>query len=136
MNPIFKKILAVILGIIIGSLVNMAIVSISNLVIPPPVGVDVTTTEGLQQGMHLFQPKHFLFPFLAHALGTFVGALVAAAIAPTHKLTFAIVIAVFFFLGGSASIIMLPSPIWFTFVDLVFAYFPMAYLAKSIVSNK
>ena len=135
MNAVIRNVLAVVLGIVVGSVVNMALVTISPMVIPPPEGIDVSTAEGLKAGMHLFGPKNFLFPFLAHALGTFVGALVASWIAATRKFTFAMVIAVFFFLGGLASIIMLPSPIWFTFVDLVFAYFPMAYLAKNIVSR-
>ena len=135
MNAVIRNVLAVVLGIVVGSLVNMALVTISPMVIPPPEGIDVSTSEGLKAGMHLFEPKHFVFPFLAHALGTFVGALVAAWIAASKKFTFAMVIAVFFFLGGLASIIMLPSPIWFTFVDLVFAYFPMAYFAKNIVSR-
>ena len=135
MNAVIRNVLAVVLGIVVGSMVNMALVTISPMVIPPPEGIDVSTAEGLKAGMHLFEPKHFVFPFLAHALGTFVGALVAAWIAATRKFTFAMVIAVFFFLGGLASIIMLTSPIWFTFVDLVFAYFPMAYFAKNIVSR-
>ncbi|MGB7527189.1 hypothetical protein [Sphingobacterium cellulitidis] len=135
MNAVIRNVLAVVLGIVMGSVVNMALVTISPMVIPPPEGIDVSTAEGLKAGMHLFEPKHFVFPFLAHALGTFVGALVAAWIAASKKFTFAMVIAVFFFLGGLASIIMLPSPIWFTFVDLVFAYFPMAYFAKNIVSR-
>jgi len=135
MNAVIRNVLAVVLGIVVGSMVNMALVTISPMVIPPPEGIDVSTAEGLKAGMHLFEPKHFVFPFLAHALGTFVGALVAAWIAASKKFTFAMVIAVFFFLGGLASIIMLPSPIWFTFVDLVFAYFPMAYFAKNIVSR-
>ncbi|WP_156309016.1 hypothetical protein [Sphingobacterium endophyticum] len=133
MNPIFRKILAVVLGIVIGSVVNMALINISPNVIPPPEGADVSTAEGLSAAMHLFEPKHFLFPFLAHALGTFAGALVASWIAPNNKLTYAMIIAVFFYLGGLASIFMLPSPIWYTFVDLVFAYFPMAYFAKNLV---
>lgn len=135
MNAVIRNVLAVVLGIVVGSVVNMALITISPMVIPPPEGIDVSTSEGLKAGMHLFEPKHFVFPFLAHALGTFVGALVAAWIAASKKFTFAMVIAVFFFLGGLASIIMLPSPIWFTFVDLVFAYFPMAYFAKNIVSR-
>jgi len=136
MNPILRKIIAIVLGIVIGSLVNGALVSISASVIPPPNGADVTTSEGLRASMHLFEPKHFLFPFLAHALGTFSGALVAAWITPTSKLTFAMVIAVFFFLGGLITIFMLPSPLWFSLVDLIFAYFPMAYLAKMIISKR
>lgn len=136
MNPIVKNILAVIAGIILGSVVNMGIISISGSIIPPPEGADITTSEGLKASMHLFQPKHFIFPFLAHALGTFVGALVAAFIAATHKMKFALAIGVFFLLGGIASIFMLPSPIWFTILDLVGAYIPMAYLAGKLVVKK
>ena len=93
---------------------------------------DVTSAEGLQAGMHLFQPKHFLMPFLAHALGTFAGAFVAAKMAATRKLTFAMVIAFFFLFGGLASVFMLPSPLWYTLVDLLFAYIPMGYLAARL----
>src|SRR5690606_26595529 len=117
MSPILKNILAVVAGLVIGSVVNMALISISGSIIPPPNGADITTTEGLKATMHLFEPKHFIFPFLAHALGTFAGALVAAAIAASHKMRFAIAIGVFFLLGGIASIFMLPSPLWYTIVD-------------------
>mgnify|MGYP006164865331 CR=1 FL=1 len=32
------------------------------------------------------------------------------------------------FFGGIAAVAMLPSPLWFTVVDLVFAYLPMAHM--------
>jgi len=128
MNPILRNILAVILGIVIGSIVNMGLIMISSSVIPPPEGADITTTEGLKAAMHLFEPKHFIFPFLAHALGTLVGAFVAALIASSHKMKFALVIGAFFLVGGIASIFMLPSPTWFTILDLVGAYLPIAWI--------
>ncbi len=37
-------------------------------------GADVTTTEGLRAALPLFEPKHFIMPFLAQALGTFTAA--------------------------------------------------------------
>ena len=74
-------ILAVIAGVIIGSIVNMALVNAGPMLIQPPEGVDITSFEGLKASMHLFQPKHFLFPWLAHAMGTLVGAFLAAKIA-------------------------------------------------------
>lgn len=132
MNQILKNILAIIAGIIFGSIVNMGIVMISGSIIPPPNGADVTTTEGLQASLHLFQPKHFILPFLAHALGTFAGAFVASIIAASHKMKFALAIGVFFLVGGIATIFMLPSPTWFTVLDLVFAYLPMAYIAGKL----
>ncbi|MGV6943696.1 hypothetical protein [Sphingobacterium kyonggiense] len=128
MNPILRNILAVILGLVLGSLVNGALITISGHVIPPPEGVDVTTEEGLKAGMHLFKPINFLFPFLAHALGTLVGAFIASKIAANRKLLFAMVIGLAFFIGGIMTIFMLPSPIWFSIVDATLAYFPMAYL--------
>ena len=63
MNPMIKNILAVILGFVIGSAVNMGIIMVSGSIIPPPIGADVTTMEGLKASIHLFEPKHFLFPF-------------------------------------------------------------------------
>jgi hypothetical protein len=136
MNPIIKNIFAVITGIILGSAVNMGIIMISGSIIPPPGGVDVSTTEGLKASMHLFQPINFLMPFLAHALGTLAGAFLTVLIAANHKMIFAMVIATFFLVGGIFNIVMLPSPTWFTVIDLVGAYIPMGYVAGKLVIKK
>ena len=128
MNATIKNILAVIAGLILGSAVNMGIIMISGSVIPPPEGADVTTMEGLKESIHLFHPKHFIFPFLAHALGTLVGAFLTALIAANHKMKFALVIGVFFLIGGIINTFMIPAPIWFNLLDLVVAYIPMAWL--------
>lgn len=126
MNPIVRNILAVVAGLILGGMVNMGIITISGSIIPPPEGADVTTPEGLKASIHLFEPKHFLMPFLAHALGTFVGALVAALIAANRKMLFAIVIGLFNLTGGIVAVTMIPAPMWFNVTDLVLAYIPMA----------
>ncbi len=135
MNPILKNILAVIAGLVIGSAVNMGLITISGSIIPPPEGVDLTTTEGLKAAMHLFEPKHFIFPFLAHALGTGVGAFVAALIAANHKIKFAMAIGVFFLVGGISMVVMVPAPLWFNILDLVGAYIPMAWLGWSLAKT-
>lgn len=135
MSPIVKNIVAVFIGIVIGSTVNMALVSISSSIIPPPDGADVTTMEGLKNSMHLFEPKNFIFPFLAHALGTLVGAFLAAKIAATHKMKFAYGIGFFFLLGGIANVFLLPSPTWFTLLDLIGAYLPMAYIGGKLATK-
>ncbi|HBQ60726.1 MAG TPA: hypothetical protein DD671_14190 [Balneolaceae bacterium] len=135
MKKIIRKILAVLTGIVIGGTVNMSIIMISGSVIPPPAGADVTTMEGLQESMHLFQPKHFLMPFLAHALGTFVGALFTAFIVTSHKMEYALSIGVFFLLGGIANVVMLPSPTWFAIADVVLAYIPVAYSAGWLIQK-
>ena len=114
----------------------MGIVMLSGYIIPPPAGADITTMEGLEQSMHLFQPKHFLMPFLAHAFGTFVGALFAAFIVTSNRMEYALSIGAFFLLGGIANVVMLPSPVWFSVIDVVLAYLPVAYLAGWLVKKQ
>nr|MBS0038264.1 hypothetical protein [Saprospiraceae bacterium] len=136
MHPILRNTIAVAAGIILGSAVNMAIIQLSGFLIPPPEGADLTTLEGLKDAMHLFQAQHFIMPFLAHALGTLVGAWVAASLTVNHKMKFALGIGVFFMLGGITNIVLLPSPIWFAIVDLSLAYLPMSYLAGKIAARR
>jgi len=135
MSPIVRNILAVIAGIILGSLVNIGLVSISGSIIPPPAGADMTTPEGVKAAMPLMETKHFIFPFLAHALGTLAGAFTAAKIAATRKMTFALVIGLFFLIGGIAAVFMIPAPTWFAVLDLVVAYVPMAYLGGKLAGK-
>ena len=136
MHPIVRNILAVIAGAFIGSLVNGSLIMMSSFIIPPPNGADVTTEEGLKAAMHLFEPKHFIMPFLAHAIGTLIGAVIAVAIAANNKMKMAIIVSILFLMGGIANVLMLPAPMWFNILDLVAAYFPMAYLAGKIMIKK
>lgn len=129
MNPVIKNILGVVGGIIIGSVVNMALITVGPKIIPPPVDADMTTMEGLKAAMEFMEPKHFIFPWLAHALGSLTGGLFAYLISGSNKDRMAYIVVFFFLLGGIANVTMLPSPMWFTITDLALAYIPMGWLA-------
>lgn len=135
MSRFLRMLLAVVVGFVLGSLVNMALVTVSGKIIPPPAGVDVTTMQGLKASLHLFEAKHFLFPFLAHALGTLVGALVACLLAPHRSAVPAYIVGVLFLLGGVANAFMLPAPGWFIAADLLLAYVPMAWLGQALAQR-
>lgn len=127
-----RNVFALVAGFVIGSAVNMAIVTLGPVLISPPAGVDVASAEGLARTIHLFEPRHFLAPFLGHALGTLVGALVAYLVAGSRKATFAWAIGVLFLCGGVAASVLIPAPAWFIALDLVLAYLPMAWLGLRI----
>jgi hypothetical protein len=123
-----RNLIAVVAGVIVGGVVNMGLITVGTFIIPPPPGVDMTTAEGLQAGIALIEPRHFLFPFLAHALGTLAGALVAARLACRHRVRLAMVVGAVFLFGGIMAARMIPAPTWFVVLDLVVAYIPMAWL--------
>lgn len=127
MNPTIKNILAVITGIVLGSIINMGTLMLGHVILPPPG--DTSTMEALEATMHLFAPQDFIFPFLAHALGTLIGAMVAVKMAANHPKRLALIVGVLFFIAGSINVYTLPAPMWFNAIDLVAAYIPMAFIA-------
>lgn len=136
MKSIIFNSIAILGGLVLGSVVNMGLISLGAELIPPPVGTDVSSMEALKKAMPLFTGKHFIFPFLAHSLGTLTGAVFAVKVASTHKLIIAFVIGVSFLAGGITMVFSLPSPIWFNLLDLISAYLPMAYLGYKFVKIK
>ncbi|MGV8942426.1 MAG: hypothetical protein ACOH1P_12985, partial [Lysobacter sp.] len=88
----------------------------------------MTTAEGIRAALPQLAPRHFLFPFLAHALGALVGAFIAAKLASQYKLIGALIVGALFFVGGIMAARMIPAPTWFIAADLIGAYFPFAWL--------
>ena len=126
---ILNGLLVLFMALFIGGELNMFIVENGHYLIANPPGTDFTTTEGLRKSMHLMQPKHFVMPFLAHALGTLLSAIIVVKLMPPKAKLFSYLVGLMFFVGGVMMIFMVPSPLWFTIVDLVFAYFPMSFIA-------
>jgi hypothetical protein len=135
MNPNLRNFLAVIAGLVFGGMVNMGLVYLSPHIIAPPAGADLTTVEGINAALPLMQAKHFIMPFLAHALGTLCGAYLAAKIAVANHLIMALIIGVMFLIGGFMAVTMIPAPLWFNVLDLFMAYMPMAYLGKFLAKK-
>jgi len=136
MNPLLRNVLAVVAGVAIGGIVNMGIITLSGLLIPPPEGVNPNDLESIKANIHLYQPIHYLMPWLAHALGSFSGGLIAALLATSNKMRIAVGIGIWTMVGGIAAAYMIPAPTWFIVADLALAYIPMAFLAGKLATGK
>ncbi len=132
---LLRNILAVVVGLFACMVVNGVLSALSVTVIAPPEGVNVNDPKSLIENIGRFEPKHFIMPFLAHALGSVVGAAVAALIAASRKLRFAMAIGCVHLLGGIAASMMIPAPTWFIALDLVVAYLPAAFLGGWLVTR-
>jgi hypothetical protein len=130
-----KNVVAVVSGIIAGMIVNMGLIILGSSIIELPEGTNPMDPESIKANIHLFEAKHYIFPFLAHALGTLVGAYIVARVAHTYKFKLAIAIGVFFLFGGIWNAMSLPAPSWFIVLDLVCAYIPMGWLGWKLNSG-
>ncbi|MBL4585560.1 MAG: hypothetical protein JKX84_00675 [Flavobacteriales bacterium] len=133
---IIRNILAVLVGIGVGGVANLQILKYGALIIPPPEGLISGDMESLKEFMPMFGPEQFVTPFLAHAIGTLVGAWLAAMIAASHQMKLALGIGIWFFAMGIIMSFMLPAPLWFTAVDSLFAYIPMGWLGWKLAGSK
>ena len=135
MNPIIRNILALVAGWLTGSIINMGLIQTGHTLIPIE-GVDPSDMEALAAVMPTLDFKYFIFPFLAHALGTLAGAIVAGLLAVNHKMKFSLGIGVLFLIGGIMVNYMLPGPTWFAIADIVLAYIPMAWIGGKIAIHR
>lgn len=130
MNSRIKNILIFVGALILGSLVNGLIIQYGPLLIPPPEGVDFSTEKGLMEGMSKMEARHFVMPFLAHAFGTLVSAILMKRFAFENASRYTFGISFFYLFGGIYMVYLLPAPFWFEAMDIIFAYLPMAWLAN------
>ncbi len=135
MKILLRNVLAVVIGLVIGSLVNMGVLMGGAHLVPPPTGVNVGDPQSIAAHIGEFGPMHFLVPFLAHALGTLAGAAVAFLIGFRHRWIAAWVVGLVFLAGGIVAATMIPAPIWFILLDLLVAYLPMAWLGTTLVQR-
>jgi len=127
---------AVVAGAVVGGMVNMGLIVAGSQLLPPPPGVDINDVASIDAHIAEYSVAQLLAPFFAHALGTLVGAFVAALVAPLRRLRVALAIAVLFLAGGIMAVSMIPSaPLWFDALDLVVAYVPMALLGARLAAR-
>jgi hypothetical protein len=128
-----KSILLSVAGLLIGVITNGIIVQIGSQIVKAPKGLDLSTEQGLAKAMPLMGAEHFVFPFLAHAIGTLVGAYFVSRMKVNRALLNAMAIGFAFLAGGVMMVLTLPgTPWWFVATDLVLAYLPMAYLGYKL----
>jgi hypothetical protein len=132
MKGIVLNVLVFAACVIAGGFINGLIIQYSGAIIPPPAGFDLTTGEGFKAAAAVIEPKHFIMPFLAHAVGTLVGAFLVTLLIKERKLFRALLIGFLFFLVGVYMVFVLPSPLWFDALDLALAYIPMAWIGYKL----
>lgn len=132
MHPILRNTIALFMGGLAGMVINAGFIRVGAGFLPVPEGVIPTDFESIQAHADLYTSRHFILPFLAHAVATLSGAYTVSRIAVSNYKKLSLSIGGFFLLGGIMMAIGLPAFWKFAIVDILFAYFPMAILGWKI----
>ena len=126
MKQKLKNIAIVILGIIIGIFVNIGLIILGGSIFPPSENFEPMNAMN-------WDYKFFIFPFLAHSMGTFFGAFIVTKFSKKSNIIMPLIVGLYFLFGGVYMVTILPAPTWFVLLDIILAYIPMALLGWKIV---
>lgn len=114
-----RTVIAVIVGIVAGGIVNMAFIMLSWVIFRPPEGADMTHPETLRAYIESLPPPAFVLVLIAHGGGASAGGFVAARVAGRRAMMLGSIVGGVFLIGGVINSVMIPRPIWFAVVDVL-----------------
>lgn len=128
---IIKSILAIIAGIVAGSIINAAVIFLCNTIFGIPEGMILWDEESVKAHADKLTTANFTGTLLAHQLGTLAGAFIAAKIAPFRKMIFSLVVGVWFLACGIYAASLIVPPIGFLVADILL-YVPIAIIGGKL----
>jgi len=128
MKQTLKNIAIVILGIIVGMIVNIGLIILGGTIFPPSENFEPMNAMN-------WDFKYFIFPFLAHSIGTLSGAFIVSKLSNKSSIILPLIVGLYFLLGGIYMITILPAPMWFVLLDVILGYIPMALLGWKLANE-
>ena len=125
MKQSLKNITILILGIIIGMIINIGLIVFGGFVFSPSETFDPMNAIN-------WDFRYFIFPFLAHSIGTLSGAFITSKLTRNNHMIIPFIVGLYFLSGGIYMATILPAPIWFISLDLILCYIPMAFFGWKI----
>jgi len=126
-----RSIVAVLVGLVIGTVVIFGLESVGHLIYPPPEGVHGNDPEEVKKVIANMPVAVFLFVLLSWAAGNCVGGFLAAWVARRSQAVHALLIGVCFQASGIILMLTLPHPVWFWVASFLVSL-PPAYLGSRL----
>ena len=133
--PYLRSLGAFVAGMLVAAAVNLGLILLGPLVITTPAGFDNSSQQAVIETIHLLEARHFVFPLLAHAVGTLAGVWLGALLAH-HRVFVGCAIGAVSLIGGIANVAAMAAPLWFEVVDLLFCYAPPTWLGLKLAMQR
>jgi hypothetical protein len=130
-----RSLLAIVAGLITAMLVIFGVEAAGMLLFPPPVGMRLETEADLARLVAMSSPAAKAWLVFGWALGSFVGAWVAARISVRHRRIAALAVALFIVAGTVMNAMVIAHPMWMNLLGLLLPV-PLALLAARLVGPR
>ena len=108
-----RNVVAVVVGLAVGMVVNMALVMLNvGVLFPMPEGTSMADPERFAAYLAALPATAFLVAVVAHLGQAFVGGWTAARLGASHPVVLALIVGGFTLVGGVINLIQLPGPTW------------------------
>lgn len=114
-----RTVLAIVAGLLTAMLLIFGVEAIGLLLFPPPAGMTLDTEADLARLVAMSSPGAKAWLVFGWALGSFVGAWVAARIGPRHRRIAALVVALFIVAGTVMNAMVITHPLWMNLLGIV-----------------
>lgn len=114
-----KKILAVVAGIIVGSICVWAVETLNHVLYPYPEGMKPGDMEGFKAYIETLPFLGKFMVIIGYALGALVSGFIATKISKDGKPTAALICGVIFLFFTIYNMTVLPTPIWFWILGIL-----------------
>lgn len=129
-----RNVLGVVAGVIGGSAVVFGVETLAHTIYPPPPEFDPTTPAGMAAIMGRAPVGALLMVLLAYALGTCVGAFVAAKLAATGPQSKAMIVGIVLLVFGISNLLAIPHPVWMA-IGTLLVFLPAAWLGGRLARS-
>jgi len=126
MFHMLRNIAGVVLGLVLGSVANMGLISLNASLFPLPAGVGMEDQEAFKAYIASLPAAGFLLPFLAHFTQVLVGGIVASKVGRAAPAILVGIIGALTVLGTVMTNLSIQPPVWTWFVELAL-YVPVIW---------
>ena len=126
-----RTLLAIVAGLITAMLAIFGVEAIGLLFFPPPAGTALDTEADLARLVAMSSPAAKAWLVFGWALGSFIGAWVAARISRKHRRIAALAVGLFIVAGTVMNAMLIVHPLWMNLLGILLPV-PLALLAARL----
>ena len=126
-----RKILAVLAGIVAGSVIIFLTEMLGHTVYPLPEGIDIKNPESIKDYIETAPVGAFLMVILGWVFGSLTAGFVATIIAPDDYARYGMICGVILLAMGIANMAMIPHPAWMWVLGIL-VFLPFAWLGYKL----